>query len=909
MSSNYKGSEWRKWDFHIHTPASFSWQGPNDDAAYESIITKMNASDIDAYVVTDYWTFDGYQKLISINERLPSDKKLKKNLFPGIELRYDVLTDEEPQVRVNFQLVVDNSGTIEEVNQRLNQISSRIKLSGTDKIIADQSFIELSREYSDDLLQALINKNGADCGDEDYLLAGKKSCYVDYEAMRKDIFENDEVNTCFLLIGPWDKYGGIANIDKILRSDTTKKLLTKTHFIESSVLATEKLFLCDKDYLKGKAFGDKWKRFLKQDLKACVCGSDQKNLSEFGKLPGNIATWVKADLTFEGLRQGIYEPRYRVRLGESKPVDPITKISEVKLSFPAETKRGKDKFCFAGPEYTINLSPNLTCVIGGRGTGKSTLLELINFSLNGDSGESIKDISIPDGIEIHELISVDDEDSEKALEFLSQDSIESFATDQIEFTKAIRQRIHKLAHDDGVDDLIHAMDEADTEASQQIERVREKRQAETRIAKLEKELKATKNILQSVQDPEYVRLSRDLTVKLGEHKKFAGYLNTINSMVESIGLIQKEFTLTDPEVADQYAVKIREALNNLKESKNKLGEVDSNALRQEIKSSEDKVDKARTAIRDYFTDKGLSREDLSDLSNASKRIADYEGKLEREVKALHEIDREIEAYDITKLKVSASNYRNSIIAQIIPVNKQLASLSSEVRPIALKYSFDQERARKRLLQNIISEFDLQVRTDYLDAAMPIITAEKLGTKSDFIDAVQQTNSPINLTQTKLIELFEVDANFAILEVMVSREFENELIHGTIEVTYDGKSLLDSSFGQRCTAAIVVLLYLGNNPIIIDEPEAHLDSGLIANYLVDLIKQRKQSRQIIFATHNANFVINGDSELILILTNNDSVTEIKPTTIENVDTKLDLMKLEGSKQAFTIRKDKYNLGKI
>ena len=47
---------------------------------------------------------------------------------------------------------------------------------------------------------------------------------------------------------------------------------------------------------------------------------------------------------------------------------------------------------------------------------------------------------------------------------------------------------------------------------------------------------------------------------------------------------------------------------------------------------------------------------------------------------------------------------------------------------------------------------------------------------------------------------------------------------------------------------------------------YLDSSLIANYLVPLIKSVKKNRQIIFATHNANFVVNGDSEKIFILKN-------------------------------------------
>jgi predicted ATP-dependent endonuclease of OLD family len=100
--------------------------------------------------------------------------------------------------------------------------------------------------------------------------------------------------------------------------------------------------------------------------------------------------------------------------------------------------------------------------------------------------------------------------------------------------------------------------------------------------------------------------------------------------------------------------------------------------------------------------------------------------------------------------------------------------------------------------------------------------------------------------------------------------------------------------------------LGNNPIIIDEPEAHLDSLLISNYLVEIIKDRKRSRQIIFATHNANFVVNGDSELIHILSINPTTqkTVIESTTIENENTRETLIGLEGGYEAFKKRENKY-----
>ena len=131
----------------------------------------------------------------------------------------------------------------------------------------------------------------------------------------------------------------------------------------------------------------------------------------------------------------------------------------------------------------------------------------------------------------------------------------------------------------------------------------------------------------------------------------------------------------------------------------------------------------------------------------------------------------------------------------------------------------------------------------------------------------------------------------------------------LKVLYDNKSLEDSSFGQRCTAAIVILLSLGNNPIILDEPEAHLDSSLIANYLVNLIKEQKKNRQIIFATHNANFVINADADLIIKLSNEDGITSSNSFTIENLEYRNSLLNLEGGLDAFEKREKKYNIRKI
>jgi predicted ATP-dependent endonuclease of OLD family len=101
--------------------------------------------------------------------------------------------------------------------------------------------------------------------------------------------------------------------------------------------------------------------------------------------------------------------------------------------------------------------------------------------------------------------------------------------------------------------------------------------------------------------------------------------------------------------------------------------------------------------------------------------------------------------------------------------------------------------------------------------------------------------------------------------------------------------------------------MGNMPIIIDEPEAHLDSSLIAKYLVNLVKQRKQHRQIIFATHNANFVINGDADLVYCMhMGDDHITRATPTTIENLSHRELLLALEGGEMAFQQRERRYGI---
>jgi hypothetical protein len=75
-------------------------------------------------------------------------------------------------------------------------------------------------------------------------------------------------------------------------------------------------------------------------------------------------------------------------------------------------------------------------------------------------------------------------------------------------------------------------------------------------------------------------------------------------------------------------------------------------------------------------------------------------------------------------------------------------------------------------------------------------------------------------------------------------------------------------------------------------------------LVEIIKKVKNEKQIIFATHNANIVINGDADLIYFLeTDDDNRTKVTSLTIENIENRDKLFSLEGGEIAFKKRRER------
>ena len=338
---------------------------------------------------------------------------------------------------------------------------------------------------------------------------------------------------------------------------------------------------------------------------------------------------------------------------------------------------------------------------------------------------------------------------------------------------------------------------------------------------------------------------------------------------------------------------------------------------KKIDSLCESIQKNKSKINSMLEKSGLSKENIRQVEAAPQTIEETKfqinkckNKLKEHQNAINKLTENIQSLKRVKL-----GYEKSIEKVISPLanklNEQAQQNSEEIKNISMRYKFNKDEAWRVIAQDFYSSLSSSERIGEQQKNVEDFIANN----TDRFDGKQETITDWLSDKEKqsqalyvqfLSRIFKDKNNYKLFEAIKAKHLNDIKKYKLIEVFYDDVPVMQSSFGQRCTAVIVILLLFGNFPIIIDEPEAHLDSALIANYLVPLIKKTKPNRQIIFATHNANFVINGDAEKIFILDNTTGKTKITETTIEDLEHRKSLLKLEGGEQAFENRGDKFGL---
>ncbi len=129
---------------------------------------------------------------------------------------------------------------------------------------------------------------------------------------------------------------------------------------------------------------------------------------------------------------------------------------------------------------------------------------------------------------------------------------------------------------------------------------------------------------------------------------------------------------------------------------------------------------------------------------------------------------------------------------------------------------------------------------------------------------------------------------------------------TIELK-DGQDYKDASSlstGQKCTTILPILLLESASPLLIDQPEDNLDNAFIYETVVKSVREVRARRQLIFVTHNPNIPVLGDAQRVFVLQSTGRQASVKSLgTVDEVKEDIETI-LEGGKEAFEERQKRY-----
>ncbi|GAA7682429.1 PHP-associated domain-containing protein [Helicobacter pylori] len=851
-----KGSSWHKWDLHVHTPHTHLNKAYK--CSEEDFIQKLCTSEIDCIGLTNYFKFD--EEEFDLKEKI-EERGIK--VFYNLEVRLDYQNNKDDCL--DFHIIFSDEVSSDGIKKFLSNMKANV--CGIEKKLADLE--------KDDFKKAVVNFDQLlECLEEESLnLMGK------------------------YLLGFLSRGHGTSR-----SSSNYEKIAKKSHFLIHSSSKQENLKEDRKSWLK--------------ENKPLLQSSDAHKEDSIGKK----YTWIKAEKTFEGLKQIIYEPETRVSIDEEKPQDPLYKIDCVRLCFDGGVKitneKGDAPFCYAGFDQKLYFSPNFTCVIGGRGSGKSTLLQLIASKLY-DKGlvKGLKHETIQKCMEIQP-----DTDIVDSVEYLAQNEVEEFATNVSKFTEAIFNRIDSKSSGN-LKELENQIIENIKKFDEQITYWQEKTKLEEQLKNREKERKKSQNIIDTFTDEDYL----DKREKLQENHKALIDLKQSKEVV--LTFIEKLKRVVNFESKENMEEKnsYDKVYNQLKQNICKeLEEIDKNIKNGCFDSDDKNIEKLevkqqtlRQEIGEFLKEKGVIDENIGDLERANCQLADVEKEITDLKRKIEEITNKIKGFSWEGIDKDIENFENQIEEKLKEINsvfKEISKNHKEVKPTTIKYRLNED-----IFEGVFEDFDKLVDKGFniqkhQSKIKEYLKEIELKNTIDMQHAgfIEELYSSIDNKKAAFYEtmkdIFDREIHFQIYRLLILKHLRNVEKYKIFEVRYDKRALNETSFGQKCTAVLVVLLSLGNNPIIIDEPEAHLDSALIANYLVTLIKKQKQKRQIIFATHNANFVLNADAEQIIQLKNENNKIVVQSFMIESDKHKEDLLKLEGGEKAFKDRERKYGITK-
>jgi len=819
MQENWKykrGSEWRKWDLHIHSDAS------DGKMTCDQIVTKAIENKIDVIALTDHHTFKNIDKIkgVGVNKNI--------SIISGIEFRTEY---GNKSVHILALFPEESSGII--LNTR----------SLTDLILSPLELAEIS----------IINKGKIKLKEE-----GKKEVDItDDKAFQKGMFlvQVDFKKTADLV----HKYGGLIiphagskgnGIDEEMRHEgkmnttlydslgTVKEELFKENYIDICEISKE---------------NDSEEFYLNMFNKPSIITSDAHKLKDVG----SKFTWIKADPIFEGLKQIIYEPKERVKIQINKPESKAGYhvIDSIKLE--------QEKFW----DTTLFLNSNLTTIIGGRSTGKSTLLSSIakgidNYSVdNSFVNEHIKSVQIQwqDG----------EQSTNRDIEFFPQSHMYEIAKDSKKTDNLIEQIIKEK---DESKLLLSYKSFCDSNRTELINKINTLFQLQSSIDERKKELKekgdkeGIKKEIELLQD-KIKKINSDNTLTSDEIKEYEEIIKTISTNEQLIKLFKNDIEKIEALKGKSiFNLSLEYEFNSFSNNtRTYITGVFDKLQRETTKKWIDDLDKMRDNIKKDKEEILLKIKDLKDkdiYKRGIKHFQDNKQYQELQEKLKEERKKYSVIIEIEKGLIIQSEQNDKLKAEIVKSHcdfyKKATDLSQSLK---LEHGGITIKPKIIFKKNLLKEFLSERLNQRGNERQNYVKSFVYNYKSKMEEYV---NDFLNQTLDKSIEFKGIYSNKS--QPNVSSELlSTNWFYISYNLTYQKDSFTDMSQGKQAFVILKLLLEFSDKkcPILIDQPEDSLDNRAIYRELVQYLKDKKKERQIIIVTHNPNVVVSADAEQIIV----------------------------------------------
>lgn len=654
--------------------------------------------------------------------------------------------------------------------------------------------------------------------------------------------------------------------------------------------------------------------------------------------------WVKmSEVSIEGLRQAFLDPGSRIRLQDPVP-DRHAELVEI----------GWEGGFLDGVRCRFN--SNLNVLVGGRGAGKSTVIESLRYVLDLEplgkdarsNHEGIVGQALKNGTKVSLVVRshrpsvaryriertvpnpavIRDAGTGDVLNIAVKDifgGIEVYGQHEVSELARSPQKLTRLL------DRFMAQDAPDAARKRRL--ATELRRSREHILRAREELTDLEDRLAALPGLEQVQ-ARYREAGVEEHLKEQSLLVREKALLATAAERLAALQQSHGELKEVLPVDRRFlGPGTLEELPNKDILVDADRILAELNADLEKV------AEGFASALGKAEHELADIqSRFSVRSAAVQAAYEQKLRGLQR--EEIDGEDFIRLRRRiealrpASERQRQLEHQQAELQDRRRNLLAEWEDVHGAEFRALDKASKRVTRELARR--ARVRVEFGGDREPLFTLlrDKIGGRlSETIQTLRQVAalSPINLARACRQGADAVEAEFGIggaraerlagaspealmlveeLALPSTTDIElNVAPHGEGE---DWQALDRLSTGQKATAVLLLLLLDAEAPLVVDQPEDDLDNRFITDGIVPRMREGKQKRQFVFSTHNANIPVLGDAEQILGLTPSGEAeggsAEIKQEHRGSIDVApvraLVEELLEGGAEAFERRRRKY-----